>query len=82
MLSQSWTGKRYRLIRLVTISVWMFLAAMSCNAAFGQIVPPTVLVATLLEHERAATEHRGLYMYLSKERSERTGGHEWIEKVV
>ena len=53
------------------------------RVAVGEVAPsPKETVATLLEHERAATEHKGLYEYLAKERSERTGGHVWTERVV
>ncbi|MEO6909502.1 MAG: hypothetical protein ABI158_01080 [Edaphobacter sp.] len=40
------------------------------------------LVATMLKHEDYEAAHRGDYTYLSKERSDRTGGHLWTEKVV
>jgi hypothetical protein len=39
-------------------------------------------VATMLTHENDPAEHRNRYMYLSEERSERTGGHLWRERVV
>ncbi len=63
---------------------WVVGVALSCGGmAAGQVVvAPKAMMPTLLEHERSASEHRGLYMYLSKERSERTGGHEWTERVV
>jgi hypothetical protein len=40
------------------------------------------IVDTMLAHEGAPAEHRLKYMYLSEERSERTGGHLWRERVV
>ena len=40
------------------------------------------LVNTLLSNEDVAAKHRDHYAYLSKERSDRTGGHLWTEKVV
>ncbi|MEO6912375.1 MAG: hypothetical protein ABI158_15780 [Edaphobacter sp.] len=40
------------------------------------------LVATMLAHEDYEAAHRGHYMYLSNERSDRTGGHLWTERVV
>src|SRR6266576_108392 len=40
------------------------------------------IVDTMLTHEGDPTEHRLKYMYLSEERSERTGGHVWTERVV
>ncbi len=36
----------------------------------------------MLTHESDPAQHRNLYMYLSEERSERTGGHLWRERVV
>ncbi len=52
------------------------------GAAVAQMAPPSETVATLMQHERSATEHRGLYTYVSKERSERTGGRLWTERVA
>jgi hypothetical protein len=40
------------------------------------------IVDTMLAHEGDPAEHRYKYMYLSEERSERTGGHLWTERVV
>jgi hypothetical protein len=40
------------------------------------------IVDTMLAHEGDPAEHRNKYMYLSEERSERTGGHLWMERVV
>ncbi|HEY1993339.1 MAG TPA: hypothetical protein VGG81_02965 [Edaphobacter sp.] len=40
------------------------------------------IVDTMLTHEGDPAEHRLKYMYLSEERSERTGGHVWLERVV
>ncbi|MCU1247818.1 MAG: hypothetical protein JWQ49_847 [Edaphobacter sp.] len=40
------------------------------------------IVDTMLTHEGDPAEHRLKYMYLSEERSERTGGHMWRERVV
>ena len=40
------------------------------------------LVATMVAHEDYEAEHKGNYIYLSKERSERTGGHLWTERVA
>ena len=39
-------------------------------------------MGTMLEHENAATNERGRYMYTNEERSERTGGHLWRERVA
>ncbi len=40
------------------------------------------IVNTMLAHEGDPAEHRNMYMYLSEERSDRTGGHLWTERVV
>lgn len=40
------------------------------------------IVDTMLAHQNDPREHRNRYMYLSEERSERTGGHLWRELVV
>jgi hypothetical protein len=40
------------------------------------------IVDTMLAHEGDPAEHRIKYTYLSDERSERTGGHLWTERVV
>jgi len=40
------------------------------------------IVTAMLFNEKAAAQHRDHYLYLSQERSDRTGGHLWTEKVV
>jgi hypothetical protein len=40
------------------------------------------LITNMMNNENAAAEHRFHYSYISKERSDRTGGHLWTEKVV
>jgi hypothetical protein len=40
------------------------------------------IVDTMLSHEGDPAEHRLKYMYVNEERSERTGGHLWTERVV
>jgi hypothetical protein len=49
-----------------------------------QQVMPTAkdVVAQMLENEKAAISKRGMYEYVSLEKSERTGGHLWMEHVV
>ena len=44
--------------------------------------PPLVLVETMIAHEYEAEKHRAHYEYVSEERSDRTGGHLWMERVV
>ncbi len=40
------------------------------------------LITLVASREAEASNHRGRYMYLSVERSERTGGHEWTERIA
>ncbi len=40
------------------------------------------LMNTLVQHETEAGKVRGHYAYTSEERSDRTGGHTWVEKNV
>jgi hypothetical protein len=40
------------------------------------------VVDAMLVHENDPVEHRNKYMYVSEERSERTGGHLWKERVA
>lgn len=40
------------------------------------------VIDTMLANEDAAAHYKDHYSYLSQERSERTGGHLWTEKVV
>ncbi len=59
-------------------------------AAFALLLAPwrayaqdaNTLMNTLVQHETDASRTRGHYTYLSDERSDRTGGHEWKERVV
>lgn len=46
------------------------------------IPPSPQIVSTMVAHEASAADHRGLYFYLSEERSDRTGGHLWQERVA
>ncbi len=43
---------------------------------------PMAVVVAMVAHEDAAELHRGHFEYLSVERSDRTGGHLWKEKVA
>jgi hypothetical protein len=47
-------------------------------------VSPTAkdVVAQMLQNEKEAMTRRGMYDYVALERSERTGGHLWMEHVV
>jgi hypothetical protein len=43
---------------------------------------PKQMVDAMVLQEKTAELHRNKFMYLSQERSERTGGHLWTERVV
>jgi len=43
---------------------------------------PTSVMETLIGRERESAIHRNMYVYVSSERSERTGGKLWTERVV
>ena len=44
--------------------------------------PPLMIVESVVAHENEAEKHRDHYLYESWERSERTGGHLWMEWVA
>jgi hypothetical protein len=48
----------------------------------GQAQDSRALLTTLLANEQGASAHRGHYFYMNEERSDRTGGRLWLEKVV
>jgi hypothetical protein len=48
----------------------------------GNAQDARALLTTLLANEQGASSHRGRYFYMNEERSDRTGGHLWLEKVV
>jgi hypothetical protein len=65
----------------------LMLASALIGAGASTDTPPEAgsakqIVATMLANEDVAAQHRDHYAYLSKERSDRTGGHLWMEKVV
>lgn len=43
---------------------------------------PLQVLKPLIANEQAAADHRDCYQYLSQERSERTGGHLWTERII
>lgn len=51
-------------------------------AAAGVGADARQIVATTLSNEDFALQHPNRYAYISEERSDRTGGHLWREKVV
>ena len=73
--------KRYDPLKSFTLA-----AALVCGAFAGvaaQAQPSAKdLVNTMLANERAAAGHKALMSYTSVEKSDRTGGHTWMERVV
>ncbi len=63
------------------IAVGLTLASLATGAAWAQ-QDAKAMIAALVQHEQEAAEHRGRYVYMSEERSDRTGGHLWQEKVA
>ncbi len=43
---------------------------------------PRQLIESVVAHENEASAHRGRYVYMSEERSDRTNGHLWRERVA
>lgn len=83
--------KHKRAIRGVAIAsasaVSLTLALPLSGVRAATAVPPDSsaakqMVTTMLNNELTASQHRDHYVYISRERSERTGGHLWTEKVV
>lgn len=64
---------------VLVVAVLTGLPALS----FGASVPaPRDVVSSMLAHENEAELHRDHYLYTSFERSERTSGHLWMERVA
>jgi hypothetical protein len=57
---------------------------MTAQTAMVSATPPTPLqvVSGMIAHEDDNSAHRDTYEFLSRERSERTGGKVWTERVV
>lgn len=76
-----------RAVRTLSAAACLLLAwpARSQGVLAAAAAPPASakqIVAELVANEDSASRNRGHYMYLSQERSDRTGGHLWTEKVV
>jgi hypothetical protein len=74
-------GVRMLLPMLVAVGVSSGLG----NVALGQMSPqmtPKEAILSMVAHEDEAERHRERYEYISEERSERTGGHLWRERVA
>jgi hypothetical protein len=79
----------YSLMRRVAAGVLLctfpILPVQVASAAYDVPLQPgsaKQMVATVMSNEVVAGQHRDHYAYISKERSDRTGGHLWTEKVV
>ncbi len=64
------------------MKVWMVGALLLMAAGMARGQDAHTLLTTLLENEQGASAHRGRYSYMNEERSDRTGGKLWTEKVV
>jgi hypothetical protein len=64
----------------VRIAAVILVGLTACRCGWGQ--DSRDLLATLAQNEQEAGLHRGHYLYMSEERSDRTGGRLWTEKVV
>ena len=83
-------SSRQRTVRVVLRSTLFAFATIFCSAQQppqqsqpAEPIPPSQqIVNTMVQHEAYAADHRGHYFYLSEERSDRTGGHLWSERVA
>lgn len=66
-------------LRTGVVVMWL-LAAGGLSAQSSQAARH--VVDTMLAHVGDAGEHSNRYMYMSEERSDRTGGHLWTERVA
>ena len=67
---------------LCMMLAWPFSGVCAPTVAVPQIGSAKQIVEKLVANEDQAALHKDHYAYLCKERSERTGGHLWMEKVV
>jgi len=69
-----------------TIAIAAIALFLASPLVFAASVPSPLsakdIVAQMMANEGVAILHKDRYEYLSNERSERTGGHLWTEKVV
>ena len=67
-----------RSLALATIS-----ATLLCGVAFAEVAPmPQSIIEAMIANENAAAARHDHYLYITYERSDRTGGHLWQERVV
>ena len=82
-----WVGMRWtRGLSLAAISVGLWaspgLSAGLAAQTAGASLTPLQVVTEMVAHEDDDAAHRDKYSFLSDERSERTGGAMWTERVV
>jgi hypothetical protein len=79
-----WKSVLVGLVPVVLLFPGVGIAAQTTAGFKVEAVPPTPLqvVSEMIAHEDDTAAHRDQYEFLSKERSERTGGHLWTERVV
>jgi hypothetical protein len=70
--------------RLVLVALVFPGVGFGQNGAMVSVNPPTALqvVNAMIAHEEDNSAHKDTYEFLSKERSARTGGQVWTERVV
>jgi hypothetical protein len=74
----------YKALRIAGAGAVMLLGAgrLVGDVTAGSADTAQTLVKKMLVVEEQEAQHKGRYVYLSKERSERTGGHLWTEWVA
>src|ERR1700744_4425486 len=77
-LNQGWSNGLMRVGRSAMVLLSLLAGAVQAQSSDAS----RRIVDTMLQHEGDPAEHRLKYMYLSEERSDRTGGHLWGERVV
>jgi hypothetical protein len=70
-----------RTMQFVVVAAMVCLMAYTGTVTHAQRTPRDV-VGEMLGQEHYAAAHKDNFIYLSNERSERTGGHLWTERVV
>jgi hypothetical protein len=69
--------------RFLLVCAAFFTVLVPTELGHGQTRPEAlVVVQKMIENEHQATFHKSPFSYVSVERSDRTGGHEWTERVV
>jgi hypothetical protein len=83
MVERKWRGVvRLGLVGLVVVGVMMSAGRLYVRAADVQSAGAKDLVRKMVAAEDVEAQRKGRFEYVSKERSERTGGRLWTERVV